>query len=238
MGSSYGQSFVSAPSANPTGWRGGDRRWIARTAPTGFLRPFQRKLDRRNRPKQDHTPASGRPGRDLSGLLDGGDPGNAICDAGAQTGSSVPRLQRHWRCRLPPSMPMATYQTSTASRPAAAADGHSTRETIGPVAAGAIAKHCIAHTHGSEVIAWVSASTRLKRPSIQPWWDARNGGKPPWLRCPDQAVCERECQSALRRSGGRDSAAALIEWSECGVRLWAWACLSSTSWRLISGQGR
>ena len=94
--------------------------------------------------------------------------------------------------RIPrPSHADFTYQMKYGVRASSGGGRSSARETIGRVAAGAIAEKWLRQTFGTEIVAWVSAVGDIEAPAMdierinRPEVDAQI------VRCPDAATAER-----------------------------------------------
>jgi chorismate synthase len=109
-----------------------------------------------------------------------------------------------------PSHADATYQAKYGIQARSGGGRSSARETIGRVAAGAIAKQLLAHVAGTEVIAWVKRIHTIEA-SIDPATVSLEAVEANIVRCPDGASAERI--EAIGRDG--DSCGGVIE---CLVR--------------------
>jgi len=114
-----------------------------------------------------------------------------------------------------PSHADATYQAKYGIQARSGGGRASARETIGRVAAGAIAKQLLAKTHGTEVIAWVRRIHDLEATGIDPATVDLAAVESNIVRCPDAAMAERMVEriEAIGREG--DSCGGVIE---CVVR--------------------
>jgi chorismate synthase len=113
-----------------------------------------------------------------------------------------------------PSHADATYQAKYGIQARSGGGRASARETIGRVAAGAIAKQLLAKAHGTEVIAWVQRIHDLEA-SIDPASVSLEAVESNIVRCPDGAMAERMVEriEAIGREG--DSCGGVIS---CVVR--------------------
>jgi chorismate synthase len=113
-----------------------------------------------------------------------------------------------------PSHADATYQAKYGIQARSGGGRASARETIGRVAAGAIAKQLLAHVAGTEVIAWVRRIHTIEA-SIDPATVSLEAVEANIVRCPDGACAERMIEriEAIGRDG--DSCGGVIE---CLVR--------------------
>ncbi len=107
--------------------------------------------------------------------------------------SSVPR----------PSHADYTYQMKYGVRAASGGGRSSARETIGRVAAGAIAEKYLRETYGIEIVAWVSAVGQLTSRDVDAECLTREEVDKTLIRCPDATVSsEMEESIALARQDG------------------------------------
>ncbi len=118
--------------------------------------------------------------------------------------------------RIPrPSHADFTYQAKYGVRASSGGGRSSARETIGRVAAGAIAEKWLRETLGVEIVAWVAACGDIegKAPDAHTLTRAEVDGN--IIRCPDPAAAERmiERVTALREAG--DSVGGVLE---CVIR--------------------
>lgn len=113
-----------------------------------------------------------------------------------------------------PSHADATYQAKYGIQARSGGGRASARETIGRVAAGAVAKQLLARTHGTEVIAWVRRIHTIEA-VIDPASVSLEAVEANIVRCPDAATAERMIEriEAIGREG--DSCGGVIE---CLVR--------------------
>jgi chorismate synthase len=102
-----------------------------------------------------------------------------------------------------PSHADYTYQMKYGLRASSGGGRSSARETIGRVAAGAIAEKWLRVEYGVEIVAWVSACGELETANVDPELISRQQVDANIIRCPDAAVAERmiERVTALREEG-------------------------------------
>ncbi len=102
-----------------------------------------------------------------------------------------------------PSHADYTYQMKYGTRASSGGGRSSARETIGRVAAGAIAEKWLRETYGVEIVAWVSACGEIEAGPIDPETITREAVDANIIRCPDAAVAERMIDrvTALRDEG-------------------------------------
>jgi chorismate synthase len=113
-----------------------------------------------------------------------------------------------------PSHADATYQAKYGIQARSGGGRASARETIGRVAAGAIAKQVLARAAGTEVIAWVRRIHDIEA-AVDPAMVTLEAVESTIVRCPDPAVAARMIEriEAIGREG--DSCGGVIE---CLVR--------------------
>lgn len=94
--------------------------------------------------------------------------------------------------RVPrPSHADFTYQMKYGIRASSGGGRSSARETIGRVAAGAIAEKWLHQTFGTEIVAWVSAVGTVEAPAIDIEQITRAEVDATAVRCPDAGAAER-----------------------------------------------
>ncbi|MBM9536010.1 chorismate synthase [Desulfobulbus alkaliphilus] len=111
--------------------------------------------------------------------------------------------------RVPrPSHADYTYQMKYGIRASSGGGRSSARETIGRVAAGAIAEKWLRQTYGTEIVAWVSAVGDVEAPEIDVGKVSRTAVDATAVRCPDADTAVRmqtlirEVQAAKDSTGG------------------------------------
>jgi len=149
----------------------------------------------------------------LSGLLDGLTLGTPIAMV-VRNKDQRPQDYREMEVAFRPSHADATYQAKYGIQARSGGGRASARETIGRVAAGAIAKQLLAHAAGTEVIAWVRRIHTIEA-TIDPATVSLEAVESNIVRCPDGATAERMIEriEAIGREG--DSCGGVIE---CLVR--------------------
>lgn len=102
-----------------------------------------------------------------------------------------------------PSHADFTYQSKYGTRASSGGGRSSARETIGRVAAGAIAEKWLAETYGVDMVAWVSACGDLEASGVDPDTLTREQVDANIIRCPDPNVAEQMIDrvTALREEG-------------------------------------
>ena len=215
MGSSFGQLFRISTFGESHG--GGVGVIVDGCPPRLPLEPeaIQAELDRR-RPGQSRitTPRKEDDRVEiLSGLLDGLTLGTPIAML-VRNKDQRPQDYREMEVAFRPSHADATYQAKYGIQARSGGGRASARETIGRVAAGAIAKQLLAHVAGTEVIAWVRRIHTIEA-SIDPATVSMEAVEANIVRCPDGASAERMIEriEAIGRDG--DSCGGVIE---CLVR--------------------
>lgn len=94
--------------------------------------------------------------------------------------------------RIPrPSHADFTYQMKYGVRASSGGGRSSARETIGRVAAGAIAEKWLRQTFGTEIVAWVSAVGDIEAPAVDIDRISRAEVDAQIVRCPDAATAKR-----------------------------------------------
>lgn len=94
--------------------------------------------------------------------------------------------------RIPrPSHADFTYQMKYGVRASSGGGRSSARETIGRVAAGAIAEKWLRQTFGTEIVAWVSAVGDIEAPAVDIDRISRAEVDAQIVRCPDEATAAR-----------------------------------------------
>jgi chorismate synthase len=215
MGSSFGQLFRISTFGES---HGGAVGVILEGCPprlTLDLAAIQAELDRR-RPGQSRITTPRREDdrvEILSGLLDGVTLGTPIALV-VRNKDQRPQDYKEMEVAFRPSHADATYQAKYGIQARSGGGRASARETIGRVAAGAIAKQVLAHVAGTEVIAWVKRIHTIEA-SIDPATVSLEAVEANIVRCPDGASAERMIEriEAIGRDG--DSCGGVIE---CLVR--------------------
>ena len=215
MGSSFGQLFRISTFGES---HGGAVGVILEGCPprlTLDLAAIQAELDRR-RPGQSRITTPRREDdrvEILSGLLDGVTLGTPIALV-VRNQDQRPQDYKEMEVAFRPSHADATYQAKYGIQARSGGGRASARETIGRVAAGAIAKQLLAHVAGTEVIAWVRRIHTIEA-SIDPATVSLEAVEANIVRCPDAASAERMIEriEAIGREG--DSCGGVIE---CLVR--------------------
>ena len=179
------------------------------------LAAIQAELDRR-RPGQSRITTPRKEADQvevLSGLLDGITLGTPISMV-VRNQDQRPGDYKDMEVAFRPSHADATYQAKYGIQARSGGGRASARETIGRVAAGAIAKQLLARAHGTEVIAWVRRIHTIEA-QINPAQVTLAAVEANIVRCPDAEAAERMIEriEAIGREG--DSCGGVIE---CVVR--------------------
>ena len=215
MGSSFGQLFRISTFGES---HGGAVGVILEGCPprlTLDLAAIQAELDRR-RPGQSRitTPRKEDDRVEiLSGLLDGVTLGTPIALV-VRNKDQRPQDYKEMEVAFRPSHADATYQAKYGIQARSGGGRASARETIGRVAAGAIAKQLLAHVAGTEVIAWVKRIHTIEA-SIDPATVSLEAVEANIVRCPDGASAERMIERIEAIGLDGDSCGGVIE---CLVR--------------------
>lgn len=109
--------------------------------------------------------------------------------------SSIPR----------PSHADFTYQKKYGIRASSGGGRSSARETIGRVAAGAIAEKLLHQAHGIEIVAWVSAVSRIQMLDADMTAITREAVDQNLVRCPDSAAADRMIAAIKEAKDAKDS---------------------------------
>jgi chorismate synthase len=149
----------------------------------------------------------------LSGLLNGVTLGTPIAMV-VRNKDQRPQDYKEMKVAFRPSHADATYQAKYGIQARSGGGRASARETIGRVAAGAIAKQLLAKANGTEVLAWVQRIHTIEA-QIDPAAVSLHAIESNIVRCPDAAAAEQMIEriEAIGREG--DSCGGLIT---CVVR--------------------
>jgi len=215
MGSSFGQLFRISTFGES---HGGGVGVIVDGCPPRLeldLVAIQAELDRR-RPGQSRitTPRKEEDRVEiLSGLLDGVTLGTPIAMV-VRNKDQRPQDYSEMAVAFRPSHADATYQAKYGIQARSGGGRASARETIGRVAAGAIAKQLLAKTNGTEVLAWVQRIHTIEA-SVDSAAVNLEAIEANIVRCPDAAAAERMIERIEQIGHEGDSCGGLIE---CVVR--------------------
>ncbi len=104
-----------------------------------------------------------------------------------------------------PSHADYTYQIKYGIRASSGGGRSSARETIGRVAAGAVAEKFLRETFGMEIVAWVSSVGEVAAPGIDMGTVTRKGVDAAAVRCPDSEAADGMAQAILAAREADDS---------------------------------
>ncbi len=172
---------------------------------------IQQELDRR-RPGQSRLTTQRREEdrvRLLSGVFEGQSLGTPIAmlventDARSQDYQAMQTLYR-------PSHADMTYDFKYGRRSWAGGGRASARETIGRVAAGAIAQEWLSTEYGVEIVAWVQQIHRVIAGPLEPTAVTRDQVEESPVRCPDPPSSEKMVAAIEQARRDRDSVGGVI----------------------------
>jgi chorismate synthase len=172
---------------------------------------IQRQLDRR-RPGQSRLTTEREEADQvtiLSGTQDGltlGTPIGLMVPNRDQRPADYEQLDRAPR----PSHADFTYQAKYGIRAASGGGRASARETIGRVAAGAVAEKFLQDRHGVEIVAWVSAVGELDAPEVEALSIDRAAVDQSAVRCPDAETAGRMIAEISRVREAADSIGGVV----------------------------
>ena len=149
----------------------------------------------------------------LSGLLDGVTLGTPIAMV-VRNKDQRPNDYKEMEVAFRPSHADATYQAKYGIQARSGGGRASARETIGRVAAGAVARQLLNKVAGTEVIAWVKRIHDLEA-HIDPATVKAEAVEANIVRCPDQPMAERMIERIETIGRDGDSCGGVIE---CVVR--------------------
>ena len=109
-----------------------------------------------------------------------------------------------------PSHADFTYQAKYGIRAASGGGRSSARETIGRVAAGAVAEKFLQDRHGVEIVAWVSAVGELDAPEVDALRIDRAAVDQSAVRCPDAETAGRMIAEISRVREAADSVGGVV----------------------------
>ena len=217
MGSSFGDLFRISTFGES---HGGGVGVIVEGCPPRLelnLSEIQRELDRR-RPGQSHITTPRKEDDQvevLSGLLDGTTTLGTPIAMLVRNKDQRPGDYKDMAVAFRPSHADATYQAKYGVQASSGGGRASARETIGRVAAGAIAKQLLRKAANTKVLAWVKRIHTIEANDINPDKVTLEDVEANIVRCPDQdtAAAMVERIEAIGREG--DSCGGVIE---CVVR--------------------
>ena len=217
MGSSFGELFRISTFGES---HGGGVGVIVEGCPPRLeldLEAIQADLDRR-RPGQSHITTPRKEADQvevLSGLLDGSTTLGTPIAMLVRNKDQRPGDYKDMAMAFRPSHADATYQVKYGIQARSGGGRASARETIGRVAAGAIAKQLLRKAGGTEVLAWVKRIHTIEANGIDPTAVSLEQVEANIVRCPDAPVAAQMIEriEAIGRDG--DSCGGVIE---CVVR--------------------
>nr|WP_320010172.1 chorismate synthase [uncultured Desulfobulbus sp.] len=109
-----------------------------------------------------------------------------------------------------PSHADFTYQMKYGTRASSGGGRSSARETIGRVAAGAIAEKWLYETFGTEIVAWVSAVGDIEAPEMDLATISREQVDAQIIRCPDAATAAKMEQRVKEVLEAKDSIGGIL----------------------------
>jgi chorismate synthase len=145
----------------------------------------------------------------LSGLLDGLTTGAPIAML-VRNQDQKPEAYDHLKGLYRPSHADFTYEAKYGLRDVRGGGRSSARETIGRVAAGAIARKLLVQELGVEILAWVSKVHTL-RAEVDPETVTRAMVESNPVRCPDPAAVIRMTERIQQAKAEGDSVGGLVE---------------------------
>jgi chorismate synthase len=182
------------------------------------LAQIQTQLNRR-RPGQSAL-TSPRDEKDQVEVLSGID-----ADSGRTLGTSIALVVRNENQKSKdygnlaelyrPSHADYTYEAKYGLRAVAGGGRASARETIGRVAAGALAEQLLSHWSGIEIVAWVASVADVDGPALDEETITRAAVDANDVRCPDPAAAARMIEAIEEARKARDSVGGVIR---CVIR--------------------
>jgi chorismate synthase len=109
-----------------------------------------------------------------------------------------------------PSHADYTYQVKYGIRAASGGGRSSARETIGRVAAGAIAEKFLSERFGVQIVAWVGAVSEVEAPEVDAWTVTRAEVDRSDVRCPHAASAERMTAEIAKAKAAGDSVGGVV----------------------------
>ena len=205
MGSSFGELFRISTFGES---HGGGVGVIVEGCPPRLeldLEAIQADLDRR-RPGQSHITTPRKEADQvevLSGLLDGSTTLGTPIAMLVRNKDQRPGDYKDMAMAFRPSHADATYQVKYGIQARSGGGRASARETIGRVAAGAIAKQLLRKAGGTEVLAWVKRIHTIEANGIDPTAVSLEQVEANIVRCPDAPVAAQMIEriEAIGRDG-------------------------------------
>ena len=172
---------------------------------------IQPQLDRR-RPAQSELTTS-RKEADRVAILAGVDNGLTLGTPIALVVNNTdqrPADYRHMRSIPRPSHADYTYQMKYGLQALSGGGRASARETIGRVAAGAIAEKILSEQYGIDIVAWVNSVSTIEAPSVNMMNIGRNDVDQTAVRCPDASTAEKMIAAIEAAKEAGDSLGGII----------------------------
>ena len=172
---------------------------------------IQKELDRR-RPGQSEITSQRKEGDKaeiLSGVFEGLTLGTPI-SIGVWNQDARGKDYEHMRTRFRPSHADYTYQAKYGIRNWKGGGRASARETIGRVAAGAIAKKVLSKEHGIEIVGYVKQIWKLKA-QVDSDTVSASDVESNIVRCPDQDMAVQMIERVMQARKEGDSLGGIVE---------------------------
>ena len=172
---------------------------------------IQKELDRR-RPGQSEITSQRKEGDKaeiLSGVFEGLTLGTPI-SIGVWNQDARGKDYEHMRTRFRPSHADYTYQAKYGIRNWKGGGRASARETIGRVAAGAIAKKVLSKEHGVEIVGYVKQIWKLKA-QVDSDTVSASDVESNIVRCPDQDMAVQMIERVMQARKEGDSLGGIVE---------------------------
>jgi chorismate synthase len=109
-----------------------------------------------------------------------------------------------------PSHADYTYQIKYGFQALSGGGRASARETIGRVAAGAIAENFLRERYGIDIVAWVNSVSTIEAPAVDMFNIARHAVDQSAVRCPDASIAEKMIAAIETAKDAGDSLGGII----------------------------
>ncbi|MGD8992933.1 MAG: chorismate synthase [Desulfobacterales bacterium] len=172
---------------------------------------IQPQLDRR-RPGQSNLTTS-REEADRVAILSGVDNGVTLgtpITLIVKNTDQRPGDYRQMRSIPRPSHADYTYQIKYGFQALSGGGRASARETIGRVAAGAIAENFLRERYGIDIVAWVNSVSTIEAPAVDMFNIARHAVDQSAVRCPDASIAEKMIAAIETAKDAGDSLGGII----------------------------
>lgn len=172
---------------------------------------IQPQLDRRRPGQSSLTSARGEKDniKILSGVENGLTLGSPICLL-IENREKRPDDYKNLANIPRPSHADFTYKTKYGILSSSGGGRASARETVGRVAAGAIAEKYLAERHRVEIVAWVSGVGTIEAPDLTEEKNGRSGVDVSRVRCPHPSSAEKMIAAVEQAAGDGDSLGGII----------------------------